>query len=324
MYLLDPQKPMYKAALHFHSDCSDGKPTVEEWKTALKEHGYAIAAYTDHEHLLDHSELNDEGFLAITSCELAVKEIEEASSLDNQTMRVCHLNIYTPDPHDTLTPCYSSVYDHFIKNDAVRAQVRFDGEYHRVYSGEGVRDIIARAHERGFLVSYNHPQWSLEDARQYLEYRTVDFVEVYNHGTARNGMDTYAPAMLDEFLREGADVRATMCDDAHSLANAFGGWCVINADALTYEAVFAALREKRFYASQGPEILELTREDDTVRIRTSPCRMIALSTGSRHYQAERGTAVTEAAFTLKPTDRYFRLTVTDEGGYHAMTQAYPV
>ncbi len=323
MYLLDPQKPMYKAALHFHSDCSDGKPTVEEWKSALKEHGYAVAAFTDHEHLLDHSDLNDDSFLAITSCELAIKEFAGESTHKNRSMRVCHLNIYTPDPHDTLTPCYSGVYDHFV-NERIREDIRFDGEYQRVYSGEGVRDMIARAHERGFLVSYNHPQWSLEDARQYLEYRSVDFVEVYNHEIARGGMDSYEPNILDEFLREGADVRATMCDDAHSLDSAFGGWCMINADTLSYEAVFAALRERRFYASQRPEILELTREDDTVRIKTGPCRTIAMTTGIRRYQVMHGTGLTEAVFTLKPEDRYFRLTVTDEGGYHAMSQAYPV
>ena len=31
-------------------------------------------AYTDHDVLLDHSDLNDEGFLALTSCEYAVNE----------------------------------------------------------------------------------------------------------------------------------------------------------------------------------------------------------------------------------------------------------
>ena len=67
MILFGNKKSFYKANLHTHSDYSDGKYSVEELKNAYKEHGYSVVAFTDHEHLIDNSRLNDENFLAITS-----------------------------------------------------------------------------------------------------------------------------------------------------------------------------------------------------------------------------------------------------------------
>ena len=72
--LLDPSKNYYKANMHCHSNKSDGRMSVEEIKEHYKANGYSIVAFTDHEHIINNSYLNDDEFLAITSCELAVKE----------------------------------------------------------------------------------------------------------------------------------------------------------------------------------------------------------------------------------------------------------
>ena len=141
--LLDENKRFFKANLHCHSTYSDGKFTVENLKEEYKKRGYSIVAFTDHEHLIDNSHLNDDEFLTITSCEMAIKEFPTQSTLVNFDMRVCHLNFYALDQHNTTTPCYSSVYDHYI-TDEIKDLIRFDKEYERVYTTDGINDMIKR------------------------------------------------------------------------------------------------------------------------------------------------------------------------------------
>ena len=97
-YLLPENVNWYRANMHCHTTCSDGALTPEEVKEAYKNMGYSIVAYTDHEILLDHSDLNDENFLALTSSEYSVNEAVpsfssiEANTPDWQRKKVYHIN----------------------------------------------------------------------------------------------------------------------------------------------------------------------------------------------------------------------------------------
>lgn len=331
--LLDRSKSFYKANLHCHSTNSDGKMTVAQLKEEFKKRGYSVVAFTDHEHLIDNSHLDDESFLTITSCELAIKEFPAQSTMKNYGMRVCHLNLYALDRHNTVTPCYNSVCDHF-KNPDIEDLIRHNGEYERVYSADGINDIIRQAGDQGFIVSYNHPRWSLENAVQYLGYEGLFAVEVYNHSTAVHGGSDYCIDVFDDFLRDGKQIFCTMCDDCHErhgtegpYSDMFGGWVMINADRLGYDTIMSALQKGDFYASQGPEIKSLVRDGDTVSIETSAAASIALSTKGRRTAAVNAATdetVCEACFKLRPDDGYFRITVTDRYGRHAHTQGYEV
>ena len=327
--LLDENKPFYKANLHCHSTLSDGKRTVEELKTAYMAQGYSIIAFTDHEHIIDNSHLTDDHFLAITACELAIKEDQTQSTLKNFNLKVTHLNFYALDPHNTLTPCYSSAYDHYIKEE-YHDKIRYDKEYTRVYSHSGINDMIRIARENGFLVSYNHPSWSLENYSNYCGYKNLFAVEIYNHGATKTGLST-DEHVYDDLLRCGERVFCTACDDNHNdkpfdhIANdSFGGWVCINADKLDYSVIMNALQKGNFYASCGPKILSLTQDGDKVRIRTSNCHSISITTFGRRAETLYADTIplTEAEFTLRKTDGYFRIRVTDEAGKSAYTQAY--
>jgi hypothetical protein len=256
--LIDSKSNFYKANLHTHSTNSDGKLTPERIKEEYKKRGYSVVAITDHEHILDYSYLNDEDFLTITSCEIAIKEFPQQSTMKNYNMRVVHLNLYALDPHNTLTPCYNSVYDHFL-NDRISDKICFDGEYDRVYSADGVNNIIAAANRQGFMVAYNHPSWLLENACDYLEYSGLFAVEIYNHGCF-NGLGFTDEHVLDDFWRAGKPVLCTCADDAHRVlpndetSDAFGGWVMIAAKSLSYRDIMNSLKWGDFYASCGPEI----------------------------------------------------------------------
>ena len=141
MILLDENKGFYKANLHCHTTNSDGAASPQTIKDEYKKRGYSVVAFTDHEHLIDNSYLNDKDFLAITSCELAIKENERASTLTAHYMKCAHLNFYAMDPHNITTPCYSTVYDHFTKN-IDPSQIKHNDEYQRIYSHKGISEMI--------------------------------------------------------------------------------------------------------------------------------------------------------------------------------------
>ena len=71
-YLLPETGNFYKANLHCHTTYSDGRKTPEQVKERYKELGYSIVAYTDHDILVPHPELNDESFLALNGFEAEV------------------------------------------------------------------------------------------------------------------------------------------------------------------------------------------------------------------------------------------------------------
>lgn len=88
----------YKANLHCHTTVSDGRLTPEEVKTAYKNEGYSIVAYTDHNVLVSHQNLTDDCFLALNGMELDVSEGENGieKSEYNKTCHICFVAL-SPD-----------------------------------------------------------------------------------------------------------------------------------------------------------------------------------------------------------------------------------
>ncbi len=326
--LLDKNKRFYKANLHSHSTQSDGKWSIEKIKEEYKKQGYSIVAFTDHEHLINNSELNDKDFLALVGTELAIKEFPSVSTMAKFDMKVAHLNAYAIDQKEEISPCYQREYDRHTTPE-ILAITKYDGEYKREYSAKGINDIIKICHEKGFLVSYNHPSWSLEDASDYLNYNGVDFVEIYN-GSCSQDAHCDDEHVFADMLRHGKRVFCSCADDNHNKGgynDSFKGWVNINADSLNYGTIINALKSGDFYASTGPEIYSLTFEDNKVKIETSPVKEIGLATKGRRaptIHANDGEFVTSAEFDIREDDGFFRLRIEDDKGKRAYTQAYPV
>lgn len=333
--LLDSNKNYYKANLHTHSTNSDGNLTPEQIKELYKSHGYSIVAITDHEHVLDNSHLDDENFLTITSCEIAIREFWGKPRPKSWShMRLVHLNFYALDQHNTITPCYNPDYDHFTNPD-IEHLIKYDGIYERSISPEGINDIIKKANEAGFIVAYNHPAWSIENSSHALNYDGFFAIEVYNHSCFVLGVPEYTIGMFDDMVRAGKKIYCTMCDDAHFKAgygepnfDALGGWVMVNANTLEYAKIMEALQKGDFYASNGPEIYSLVIDGDKVKVRCSDAVQITYTNHgkkARAVNARKGEFVTEAEFDIDYTDDvWFRITVRDQYGKVAHTQAYNI
>ena len=327
--LLDEKLGYKKANMHCHSTCSDGKLTPEEIKTEYMKRGYSIVAFTDHEHVIDQSHLTDENFLALVGCEVSIKEIPTQSTRTNHKMKVCHLNFFALNPRDPITPCYNSVSDHFVTEDA-KGRFTPDGEYKRIYTHKGISEMIERAHSMGYLVSYNHPSWSLESLVDYVGYEGIDFVEIYNTGCVKAG-HVDDERVFEELLLLGRNVKCIAGDDNHNRepldhpsSDSFGGYVMINESRLEYSAIMKALWQGRFYVSTGADILSITRDEDTVTVKTSGASAVHMRTDGRRCQSHfaEDEPLTEVTFTLRDTDNFFRIKVIGTDGKTAYSQAY--
>lgn len=322
--LLSSDKNFYKANLHCHTNISDGKLTPEEVKEEYKALGYSVVAYTDHDLYITHDYLNDENFLALHGFEV---EINEGHTYPGTAfIKTCHICNIAIEPDNLVQPLFDPFYAYVgnAKNYIDKVQ-KGSESYRRIYSGEGISEMMKTYRDAGFFVTYNHPTWSQERYPEYTSYHGMYAMEIMNGSSDSIYFDEYNPRVYDDILYAGERIYCIGADDNHSMNDIGIAFTEINAENLDYRTITKALVDGNFYASEGPEIYELTYEDGKIRIKTSPAQKIICAYDIRKAGgavAEEGTFVTEAEFTKPDGAGYFRITVTDGQGRHACTNAY--
>ncbi len=326
-YLLPESGQFYKANLHCHTNISDGKLSPEEIKRIYKERGYAVVAYTDHYIMIPHPELADESFLPLTGYELAVNEDGSA----DPHKRVCHFCFIALDPdHKKQEIHHESRYEE--KNaDRLHYDPAYP-TYERTYSAACISDMMRIGRECGYFVTYNHPVWSRETYNDYCSFEHMHAMEICNYGCIVGGYDDDNPRVYDDMLQSGKRIFCIAADDNHCgrpiddpKFDAFGAFTMIKAEKLEYKTVTDALVRGDFYASQGPLIHALWFEDGYIHVTCSDAARVTMATGQRRagsVYAKQGEVLREASFPVKPEDGYVRLTVVDERGFKAYTNAY--
>lgn len=333
-YLLPETGNFYKVNMHSHSTYSDGVQTPEQLKEIYKAQGYSAIAYTEHEALFDLTHLNDDEFLALTSYEYALGNKTNPAHCFYEGTPTCfadieqmHLNLYAKDPHNKKQICFNPK---FIgeKQKALIGEPEYVGEpdFKKVWSIECINEIIKTARDNGFLVCYNHPNWSMNTYETYSKLENLNMLEI-NNGASNRGSDMdYTPYVYDQMLRLGKRISCVGGDDNHSTIHFFKAWTMVKAESLTHENILNAIENGECYASSGPEISELYYEDGKVYIKCSEADAIHLYTAGRRRartaEVKEGEFVTEASFEIQPTDHYFRIAVKDKNGNHANTRAY--
>ena len=107
-YLLPKNGAFYKANLHCHTTVSDGHLTQEEVKAAYREKGYSVIAYTDHNVMIPHDDLNDENFLALNGYEVDVSQ--------GGTPKTCHMCLIALYPDNLTQVCWHR--EKYLKKNA--------------------------------------------------------------------------------------------------------------------------------------------------------------------------------------------------------------
>lgn len=306
-YLLPKSGTFYKANLHCHTVCSDGKYTPEQIKQKYMAEGYAVVAFSDHNRILPHPELRSRDFVPLTAIEIDFNAPAEHWSHTS----VYHLNYFSPDPdRDSFLP------------------------FERVYDPDTISDLNLRAGAAGFLVQYNHPRWSFQSAGDFLPLKGLWGFEVYNTGCQIEMMNGWADYEYEICCRAGMRTVPIATDDNHNWAmdetspynDSFGGWTMIKAASLTYSNIFEAMKRGDLYASTGPEIRELWVEKCVMHVKTSKVCGISFLTSGRETSTRRSCKddLTEHCYAVPPHVKFVRVEIADSHGGRAFSRAYDI
>ena len=161
----------------------------------------------------------------------------------------------------------------------------------RRYEREYIRRFIQEAKNAGYLVTYNHPNWSMEEPEEILHYDGFFSLEIFNTGSmVINGHENNL-GLYDRLLRHGKFPYVHGADDNHNKqpfgdprCDSFGAWTMIMARELSYPAIIEALEKGDFYASTGPSIHELRFEGSQVYLACSEARRIMMHMSPKRSQ----------------------------------------
>ena len=328
-HLLPQRERYYKTALHVHTDVSDGFWTPEDLKACFKKNGYSCVAFSDHDVITDQSHLNDEDFLALTSCEMSFQEQGKGWYARN-----IHINVLAKEQGHLWQACkppklYKNSDQYIQKVEIV------DKEY--PFSIESVNEFIAETTKAGFLCTYNHPVNNMMYQGEDMALTGMWGMEVFNNDANLCGHTYYYDDKFQKFLMRGERVFPIISDDCHS-EKSFRGCAVwVGAKELTYEAMIEALEHGDFYSTNGPEIYSLyVDEDRFLHITCSEAMSVSLRSHCNFNKMMpphgKGAPITQAKIDLNPwfgsvTDEYkdkafIRLVVIDPKGNRAYTRPY--
>ena len=323
--LLPKDGNFYKVNMHSHTNISDGKQTPDEIKAFFKNEGYSAVCFTDHEVLIAHKDLCDDEFIALHGYEVVIKQ--DLTKHTSFFQPVYHFNMIARSQETTKMPRYFKNNPSFPGNSRQWADKYADYDETIAttkYDKEWINDYLAAVRAGGFLINYNHPQWSLQTRDDYIGLENVDSVEIING--ACTTLNDNTSIHYEQMLRSGMRVAPTGGDDNHSESDSGKAWTMIKATELTYDALIAAYERGDCYASEGPQILSLVLEDEKIKVKTSVASAITLLSEGRYVQYVKSYSdtYTEAEFDYVPEKfgAYFRIEVRDEKGRHAFSNAY--
>lgn len=330
MYLISPQKKQYKANLHCHSVLSDGKKTPQELKDMYKAKGYSILSITDHETPRKHTDLNDDDFITITGYEAYIRPNTECKS--DAYGKEIHLNLFARNPDNEAIVCYNSKYCKYISAEEKEKLVKVGSQRTREYSVEYINEFIKTAKDNGYIVTYNHPWWSMEDEADILAYKGYFSLEICNYSSYLISRHEYNGALYDKMLKRGMKVFCHSADDNHNgtpddsaICDSFGGFAMIMPDSFTYDSIYEAMEKGEMYSSMGPLFNEISIEGNKIHIECSEVERIVVYNGSKgpkRKMAPIGETITSADFEIDKRAQYVRVSIVDKYGRFADTRGF--
>lgn len=327
-HLLPPVEKYFKANLHTHTTISDGKLKPQAVKELYKSKGYSILCLTDHDVVVDHSDMNDEDFLMLTGAEYDITQ----NDVTRFYKKTYHMNFIAKQPDLLWQPFANETYREEVRPYLEKATIE---DMLRVYDANAINTIIARANEKGHLVMYNHPVWSLQDYTDYAPLKGLWGIELTNHECVYVGYDDANNSVVyRDLMNLHGSIYPVCTDDSHLAASTGGGWIMVGAQKLEYSSVIDALEKGDFYASTGPEIYSLTWDGTYLDISCSDARYITVESGLRFAQRVKPVhndgLLRNARFDLSswiercegnPKD-WIRIVVHGPYGHYASTRAY--
>lgn len=276
-------KKRFKVNLHMHTKRSDGFCTPEEAVTHYAAEGYDAVALTDHWIVGKNERQN--GVLILPGVE-----------------------------YDTRTfDCRKGVF-HILGIGMKREPA--------VQKYDPAQKIIDDIHSAGGFVVLAHPAWSLNTPAQITSLCGVDATEIYN--TVSGVHESRRPdssLIVDMLATDGHILPLIAADDAHYYDNdACKSWIMVEAEDCTEESLMDAIRNGRYYATQGPEV-HIRREGDEIVVNCSPVsEAIFHSNLAWVERVHSGDSLKEVRHPIGKKECFVRAEVVDKDGKHAWSR----
>lgn len=289
MELFNNNYSWFKGNLHTHTTLSDGRVSPEECIRRYRSSGYDFIAITDHRRFYKSG--LDNNFLVLSGTEFHYNDFE--------TKRAYHI-------------VGIGMKEEIFTDDSFKPQQIID-----LVNGQNGIAIVA------------HPAWSLLTHEDLMELHGYAGIEVWNTVSEAYGARGDSSGYVDVLASKGCRTWIFASDDTHFyLEDLFGGYMMVNSDSLDRDSILDALKNGRFYCSQGPVIKQVTVENDSIRVETSPAARISFLSDTFYCEdrivKRRDGLVTEGRYEIKPTDSYVRVECIDSNGKKAWSQVIEV
>ena len=284
-------KTRIKLALHVQ--IPNGK-TAEELAGAYYEHGFDAIAVTENWRYGSECEIN--GVKILSGCEYSMGGLGE----DEEAYHIVGVGT-------TSDPEVPAAWRNMIKTARAKAI-------------ETVRMI--KKHNGFAFVAY--PAHNNNSAESLVEFSETDGIEIFNseteYGLTKNG---YAGELADKLSTFGISPvlissNGLNCyeDEEYSCA------VMVEATDMDTPHILRALRQGRYYSTEGPEIHLERIGADKVKVTCPPALKIEFVSdfGRTSGKLIQGEGLIEAEYTINDGERFVRAEMTDENGRMAWSQ----
>ncbi|MBQ8333226.1 MAG: CehA/McbA family metallohydrolase [Clostridia bacterium] len=293
MYIDNSGARWFKGNLHTHTTRSDGRLAPEDSIALYRENGYDFMAITDHWKPSENA-VHENGMLLLSGCE----------------------------------------YD-------IGQNVR-DGIFHIVSIGCVTEPVLTRAntqqevideiHRCGGLANLAHPCWSMNTLDQLMPLAgVVDFTEIFNSvSDLPRNCRPYSGDIIDKLAARGVYWGIAATDDTHwyGETDTCRSFILVKAEECTREAILEAIRQKNFYASQGPR-MDVSFDGKKLRVNCLPEDHIAsvmyyTDWVWENHRGDVGVDLTVSEYEFTAKDTMARVEITDADGRCAWSQVYHI
>ena len=283
MKLFSDSLPFFKANFHCHTTRSDGRLDPDAAVGFYRNAGYDILSITDHRTVTE----------AGGGRPLLIPGIEIDYALPGQAVHILGLGM----------------------------RKEIGARWDRSGTPQDGIDLIRSL---GGIAVLAHPAWSLNTPAFMRSLSGLSGVEIWNSASTLplNGDRADSSSLLDVTWASGGELIPVFAnDDSHPYRDEAGvAATMVQAEALTEEAVMAALRTGRFYATTGPEIRQIEILDGReVFVHCSPAESIIFYSDLPWAEGRvlMGRGMTEGRYRIRQNDHFVRIEIRDSAGRKA-------
>lgn len=275
----------YKGNTHAHTANSDAAWPPDRVADKYRANGYDFLFITDHGKVTDVSSLSRDDFLVLSG-----EEFGAGKSELGYYYHLAALNLKESIPEQ---------------------------------SAPDAQGMINLARSKGAEVVVAHPYWSGLTVKDIISLEGLVGIEIFNTTCFFLIAKGHAVVFWDELLARGKRLWGFAVDDTHQHFNEHrpidicNAWIMAKLSKLTEAEVMLAIKNGRFYSSNGPIIHDISVQGGRIYVRTSEVKTINFIANAHNGESFTATGkglLTEAEYRIRGDELYIRVECFDRDG----------